>query len=122
MFWIPVTELPLQLLLHEARILRYSFPTTFRIFAMTDMYIVVLIFPKLLYTAAPTKPITNTSTIPTSAINNYSKNNGTIRFFKSLFENIMKNTHLHFIIDINFFSLLLKLFFLNIVYVVYFKM
>ena len=85
---------------------------------MTDMYIVVLVFPKLLYNAAPTKPITNTSTIPTSAINNYSKNNGTI----SLFENIMKNTHLHFIIDINFFSLLLKLFFLNIVYVVYFKM
>ena len=68
------------------------------------------------------KTSTNTSTIPTSAINNYSKNNGTIRFFKSLFENIMKNTHLHFIIDINFFSLLLKLFFLNIVYVVYFKM
>lgn len=89
---------------------------------MTDMYIIVLVFPKLLYNAAPTKPITNTSTIPTSAINNYSKNNGTIRFFKSLFENIMKNTHLHFIIDINFFSLLLKLFFLNIVYVVYFKM
>lgn len=53
---------------------------------MTDMYIVVLVFPKLLYNAAPTKPITNTSTIPTSAINNYSKNNGTIRFFKSLFE------------------------------------
>lgn len=43
-------------------------------------------------------------------------------FFKSLFENIMKTTHPHFIIDINFFSLLLKLFFLNIVYVVYFKM
>lgn len=71
--------------------------------------------------ASPTKPITNTSAIPTSAINNCSKNSGTIRFFKSLFENIMKTTHLHFIIDINFFSLLLKLFFLNI-YVVYFKM
>ncbi len=72
--------------------------------------------------ASPTKPITNTSATPTSAINNCSKNSGTIRFFKSLFENIMKPTHLHFIIDINFFSLLLKLFFLNIVYVVYFKM
>ena len=72
--------------------------------------------------ASPTKPITNTSATPTSAINNCSKNSGTIRFFKSLFENIMKTTHPHFIIDINFFSLLLKLFFLNIVYVVYFKM
>lgn len=41
--------------------------------------------------ASPTKPMTNTSAIPTNARSNCSKNNGMIRFFKSLFENIFEN-------------------------------